>query len=800
MRPTSPRAFFSLLILILVYFVAGKLGLALAFIHPSATAVWPAAGIALATLLLKGRAMWPGIFVGAFLVNLTTAGTVLTSIFIATGNTLEAVIACTLVNTYVGGTRAFDTSGGVLRYIAFAVLGSTMVSATIGGISLAWGGFASWNSLGAIWVTWWLGDVASNMTIAPLIVLARDIRIRDLNMRTVAGAALITLLIFLVTQIQFGVWLEPPGRHWPLIFLGLPLLVWLGFQYDRLGSLIGTLLMSCFAIFWTLRGFGTFATEQPVISLFLLQVYMTTISGVTLVVGAALLERKTFESLLRSRERDLTIAQEIAHLGNWEWDVPSNRVSWSDELFKLFGLAPGSIALSYETFLDRVHQDDRARVRSTIEDALRSRAAFQFDHRVVLPDGTVRFLHGRGEIVLDSSGVVSKIQGTAQDITTRKHAEEALSVSERRFRDLAESMPQIVWTSDAAGHLTYLNQQWAAYTGLPAEMSLRAETSRRALHPDDVAKTREIFRQAIERSAPFLLEYRLRRHDGVYRWHLARGKPLREGDGDIVQWLGTSTDIHDLKSAQEEIISMNELLEKRVQQRTSELLAANKELEGFSYSVSHDLRAPIRAVSFYARFLNERVRSGIGDQERHYLDMIIKSSEEMDKLVDGLLNFSRLGRKELETQRVDMNELVQMTCEEQRKFETGRDIQIDLKNLPPLECDVILMRQVLVNLVSNAIKFTKFKKLARIEVGSFEKNGETVYYIEDNGAGFDMQYADKLFGVFQRLHRQDEFEGMGIGLAFAQRIILRHGGRMWGEGRVGEGATFYFAFGRNGES
>lgn len=231
-------------------------------------------------------------------------------------------------------------------------------------------------------------------------------------------------------------------------------------------------------------------------------------------------------------------------------------------------------------------------------------------------------------------------------------------------------------------------------------------------------------------------------------------------------------------------------LEETVQRRTQALAAANKELESFSYSVSHDLRAPLRAINGYAQMLEEDYAARLDDEGRRLLSVVRESSRRMGRLIDDLLAFSRLGRQEPARHPVDMTQLAREVVEELRNDSTAT---IELAALPGASADRALMRQVWLNLVGNALKYSGKRADARIEIGGRRAAGETVYWVRDNGVGFDMRYAGKLFGVFQRLHSMDEFDGTGVGLAIVQRIVSRHGGRVWGEGKLGEGACFQFA-------
>jgi PAS domain S-box-containing protein len=406
-------------------------------------------------------------------------------------------------------------------------------------------------------------------------------------------------------------------------------------------------------------------------------------------------------------------------------------------------------------------------------------------------DGRLIWVQNSARGVRDAQGNVLWYEGAAMDITARKQAEEALRESEEKYRDLVENINDIIFAADERGVVTYVSPSIEPLSGFaPADVIGRSFAE--FIHPDDLSRLTESFQKVLSgQMRP--REYRVMNKSGEIRWVRSSSRSIFQGDR-AVGLQGVLTDITDRKRAEEEIKKLNGDLERRVLERTAQLEAANKELEAFSYSVSHDLRAPLRHIGGFVDLLEKQAAPVLDEKSRRYLKLIWESKKKMDNLIDDLLIFSRMGRTEMRQTRISLQHLLDAALHDLQQDTQGRDIVWKIGPLPEVHGDPSMLRLVLVNLLSNALKFTSTRPQAEIEIGCHsDRHDEVVFSIRDNGVGFDMQYVDKLFGVFQRLHREDEFEGTGIGLANVRRIIHRHGGRTWAEGLVDGGAMICFS-------
>ncbi len=309
------------------------------------------------------------------------------------------------------------------------------------------------------------------------------------------------------------------------------------------------------------------------------------------------------------------------------------------------------------------------------------------------------------------------------------------------------------------------------------------------VHPEDRGRVDEAFARSLQTGVDLEIEYRLMASDGI-RWVRDRGRCVEAGP-EVAEMAGTLLDITERKCSEEEILRLNADLERRVTQRTAELEDSNRNLEAFAYSVSHDLRAPLRIISGYAEVLLEDRGEDLPPDHKLCLGRIVDGARKMNRLIDDLLQFSRLGQQPLKLQRTSMDRLVDEVIQDFDTEVARRQVEWIRHPLPAIECDPGLMRQVLYNLVSNALKYSRPRSPAVIEIGSRRSASDELFFVRDNGVGFDSSASTRLFGVFQRLHSAQQFEGNGVGLATAARIIRRHGGRIWAESQPDQGATFF---------
>ncbi|NOU47507.1 MAG: PAS domain S-box protein [Bacteroidales bacterium] len=531
-------------------------------------------------------------------------------------------------------------------------------------------------------------------------------------------------------------------------------------------------------------------------------------------------ERKKAEEALETSALFLNEAQQLAHIGSWELDIINNILHWSDEIYRIFEIDPKNFNATYEAFLDAIHPDDRELVNFSYTSSLKSEMPYNIDHRLLFADGRIKYVHEQCETVYDTDGKPLRSLGIVQDITDSKLVEDTLfflaqrgwQTSKENFFDalaqfLGEKLDMDYVLIDKIDENPEIAETVALYAKGAITPNMRY-TLKGTPCENVMGRKLCVYQHSIQQLFPedtLLPGMGAESYIGIPLWD-STGHPIGLIAVMGIKPLTNAAPVTQLlqlvaiRAAAElermqdegEILKLNQQLEQRVNERTAQLEIINKELEAFSYSVSHDLRAPLRSIDGFSHALIEDYEDKVDEQGKNYLQRIRIAAQRMAQLIDDMLGLSRVNRSEMNIQSVELSRLVRDIVNELRETQPDREVEFIIKQGIIAQGDGRLLRIVLENLIGNAWKFTSKHPTARIEFGELHENDRQVYFIRDDGAGFDMHYAQKLFGAFQRLHTNTEFSGTGIGLATVQRIIHRHGGNVWAEGEVEKGATFYF--------
>ncbi len=508
--------------------------------------------------------------------------------------------------------------------------------------------------------------------------------------------------------------------------------------------------------------------------------------------------QKRGETELQRVNEMLESAERIARLGHWHNDLIENRIFWSDTMYEICGITK-DVQPSLEATLERVAPEYTEVLAEVSRKGREEGIPWDLELQVVRPNGQCVWVRAVAHPIIVEGKAIA-VQGIIQDIDEEKQIALALAKSRERYELALQGAELGTWDLDLrSGHVT-INERWAEMVGYSIdEVDCNVEVMATLTHPDDTPHVDEAMAAHIEgRATAYEVEHRLRHKDGRWIWVLDKGRITeRDADGKPIRMSGTHLDITERKEAERQIREMNTILEQRVQERTAELRAANAELESFAYSVSHDLRSPLRALDGFAAILAEDLGKRATPGDLHYLDRIRGAAVRMSDIIDSLLILSKATRAQLNMGRVDLSETAKSIASDLSATDPNRKVSWDIDENMAADADPNLMRNLLENLIGNAWKYSRYKETAEIHFGQLGvEDGQDVFYVKDNGAGFDMAYADRMFKPFQRLHRVDEFEGTGVGLATVYRILQRHGGTIRAEGAVGNGATIYFTIPR----
>jgi PAS domain S-box-containing protein len=976
-------------VLALLYFCAGSFGLSLAHAHPSASAVWPPSGIALAAILLWGYRLWPGIFLGAFAVNIAGAGSVITALSIAAGNTLETILGAALVFRFANGPNAFEQTKNILKFILLAGILSTAFGASIGVTILSMGGLARWDEFLTIWLTWWLGDAVGNLIVGSLLVLWVTqplLHIKPVQVLEATGMLLVLLLVgwlLFLTKIPSG-----------LEYFALVPLLWAALRFGRRGAVTSAFAMSVIALWGTLRGLGPFVTPNPNQSLLLLQVFMATVTVTSLVMASVILERRRleqrlrikdgvsrilaespsmtdaspkiiqvlcetaewelgaiwnvdrsakqltcidfwslpsvdvseFEALtrqskfspgvglpgrvwssgrpewitdltnegnflrtpvatkeklhagigfpiklanevvgvmecfshkieepdkdflemagnigdqlgqfmerkraedgLRESESRLRVAMAAGQMGAWEWNLSTNRVSWSTNLEAIHGLAPGTFGGSLKDFKRDIHSEDLELVLTQVEKTLATRGDYHVAYRIKRPDGVVRWVEGFGHILLGANGQPEKLAGVCMDITERKHAENSLRAKEAQVRLITDTAPVMLAQVGRDERYRFVNRAFSERFGLTPEQIIGRTTSE--IMGAEAFETIRPHVETVLQGRP--VEYEIEvpyKRIGRRFVHVAH-VPERDVQGNVVGWVSAISDITErkqaeaaLQQAKDELARANAELEKRVQIRTAELEVANaalskerdeeKRLEQqlrqaqkmesigvLAGGIAHDFNNILNIIKGYASLLRNE-GPGNGDLTES-LDVIDEAIERGASTVRQLLAVAKESAVRFE--QVALNEALQQL----KVLLSGilpRTIDIDLdldSGLASVLADPNQINQVLLNICVNArdampeggqlLLKTETILGAKLR-GHFQNAKEKTYAcitVKDSGFGMDEATKSRIFEPF--FTTKEQGQGTGLGLSVAYGSITNHGGFIDVTSEPGRGTTF----------
>lgn len=482
-------------------------------------------------------------------------------------------------------------------------------------------------------------------------------------------------------------------------------------------------------------------------------------------------------------------------IGTWETVVGETSVTADRAMLHLFGIDTRSDneTIEIDDLVTRVHADYRESLRELLTGEVDSAVPHEDEYRID-DERTERWISVRGKR-LDTSkkSAKSRCIGVAIDITERKKIEQQATENERELRFMADSMPQLAWTNDADGTMTYFNNKWVEYTGIAIDQ-LIAGSWADAIHPDDVADVEQTWSNTLESGDMYELEYRLRRgNTKEYEWFIARAMPYTSKSGHVIKWYGTLTNINDNRLAAERLEQRVDERTEQLQQTVAMLKQSNQDLQEFAYVASHDLQEPLRKIQAFGNLLEEDCADKLGDEGKDYLSRMKSAASRMSVLIEDLLTFSRVTSKAQAPREVDLNETIAHVIDdlETRIIDTKGTINVETL-LPTVSADPTHMRQLLQNLIGNALKFARpdVPPIVTITSSYDDAHDADVLVVSDNGIGFDDKHAEQIFSVFQRLHGRNEYEGTGIGLAVCRKIVTRYNGTIEAAGTPGRGATF----------
>jgi PAS domain S-box-containing protein len=512
----------------------------------------------------------------------------------------------------------------------------------------------------------------------------------------------------------------------------------------------------------------------------------------------------TYQHKLKEDDEKLNLVIESSELGTMEVDFNTLEFNCSARFKEILGI-PETNDFTYQDMIAAIVPEDRA-IRERALHSARETGKLHFIVRFRHSDGGIRWIEAKGAFSFDAEKKPVKGIGTFRDITAEKQRQRELYESEKKFRLLADSINQIIWTCDSYGKVSYFNKFTYSFTQIPPE-EFYEKGWEPIIHPEDFILSVNRWEESVHKGADFVCEHRLKRHDGKYRWHICRAIPQKDKDNNIQMWVCTSIDIHDQKLSVDKLEKMVSERTWELEKKNLELERMNKELQSFAYISSHDLQEPLRKIQTFSSIILEREFDMLSNSGKENFNRIKGAAERMQILIQDLLTYSRTNTEEKSFEDIHLNEILDEVKEELSDELESRDVILRVHNLCTLKIIPFQFRQLFNNLISNSIKFAKKDEQPIIEIFSEialgqELEAENLHKdktyccikLKDNGIGFDPEYNQKIFDVFQRLHSKKDYKGTGIGLAIVKKIVENHNGFIEAYGKPGEGCTFKMCF------
>lgn len=487
------------------------------------------------------------------------------------------------------------------------------------------------------------------------------------------------------------------------------------------------------------------------------------------------LQLKESEERIKYAYTLLTEAQHLSHIGSWEWDIASNAINWSDELYRIYGRDKETFESSYDNYLLCTHPEDREYVNETIQAAYLAQKPFSFSHRILCPYGTERYLDCKGDVYVGDDGELKRMTGTAQDVTDLRKTEEKL----RQLASIVESSGDAIISKTIEGYITSWNKQAEILFGYTEKEILGQHVSL-LFPPARLDEEEEIVQNMLAGNALVNYETERMRKDGSIVNIAATISPIKNPAGKVIGISKIARDISDKKIAEEKIRLYTLALEQK-----------NKETEQFAYVASHDLQEPLRTITNYIGLFHERYKGQLDESADMYLDFISSASTRMKTLISNLLDYTRIESNNQHIE-IDSAELLRDVLKDMEVTIAENNASILLGDLPVIRGNPSGMRSLFQNLISNAVKFRNPAIHPVITITAKDMEKEWQFEVKDNGIGMEQIYFEKIFKLFQRLHARTEYQGTGIGLAHCKKIIDLRGGKIWVESELEKGSSFYF--------